>query len=877
MMYANLLLTEKNKWIGLLMNKQKHKKSHFFHAKGLFSDLNSFNELENRISKLPIEKRGDAFEVFAEAYFNTQKIHLAKEIWPDSEIPQSLRNQLGLPSTDKGIDGVFQSHDGQYHAYQVKYRTNRLNLTWEELSTFMGLSDKSDKRVLFTNSSDIPDLMNARIDFYSIKGNDLDKLEPADFKAIEGWFSSDIIIREKKSPFPHQSEAISDILEEFKASDRATAIMACGSGKTLVALWAAEKKDSQTILVLLPSLALVRQTLHDWAKENSWDDFNYLCVCSDATVIKGIDETVLHQHDLDFPVTTQREVVQQFFHNKNSSRKIIFSTYQSCKIVAEAMPKSFVFDLAIFDEAHKTASREGANYAFALQDNNLPIKKRLFLTATPRHYNVNKKDKEGESRLVYSMDDETTYGRVAHQLSFRRAVEKDLICAYKVIVSVVTSEEVNRELLKHGEVVVGGDVIKAQRMANIIAVQSAIEKYGIKKIFSFHNSVNAAKSFTSNKNEGIGAYLKEFVSLHVNGKMSTSVRENLLKEFKESENAIISNARCLTEGVNVPEVNMVAFVSPKKSSVDIVQAAGRAMRKPPGKKFGYILIPLFIQLAEDEKLEEALEKTKFQTVWDVLQSLQEHDESLVEIIGQMREAIGRTGGFDDSRLREKIEFIGPELQLPVLRNSIITKIVDRLGVSWDERFGELVKFKEENGHCNVPNRYDKNPSLGSWVSKQRQDYKKKGLTQDRIDKLNAIGFDWNRDMQWDIQWDNKFAELVKFKEENDHCNVPGRYDKNPSLGSWVSAQRQDYKKKGLTQDRIDRLNAIGFDWNRDMQWDNKFAELVKFKEENDHCNVPLRFPKIGKWVRVQRQNFKKKKLTFERETKLNKIGFSWKN
>ncbi len=522
--------------------KPQHKKSHFFYTKGLFTALNSFSELENRISKLPIEERGDAFEVFAEAYFNTQKIHQAKEVWPDSVVPQTLRNQLGLPSTDKGIDGVFLSHNGQYHAYQVKYRSYRSNLAWEELSTFMGLSDKSDQRVLFTNSNDISSVMNARTDFYSIKRNDLDKLEQADFKAIENWFSSGLVLREKKSPLLHQSEAISDILEEFKANDRATVIMACGSGKTLVALWAAEKKDAHTILVLLPSLALVRQTLHDWAKENSWDDFNYLCVCSDATVIKGIDETVLRQHDLDFPVTTQREVVQQFLNNKNSSRKIIFSTYQSCQIVAEAMPKGFVFDLAIFDEAHKTASREGANYAFALQDTNLPIKKRLFLTATPRHYNVNKRDKEGEQRLVYSMDDETTYGRVAHQLSFRGAVEKDLICDYKVIVSVVTSEEVNRELLKRGEVIVDGDVIKAQRMANIIAAQNAIEKYGIKKIFSFHNSVNAAKSFTSNKNEGIGAYLKEFVSLHVNGEMSTSMRDNLLKEFKESERAIISNA-----------------------------------------------------------------------------------------------------------------------------------------------------------------------------------------------------------------------------------------------------------------------------------------------------------------------------------------------
>ena len=151
----------------------------------------------------------------------------------------------------------------------------------------------------------------------------------------------------------------------------------------------------------------------------------------------------------------------------------------------------------------------------------------------------------------------------------------------------------------------------------------------------------------------------------------------------------MSNARCLTEGVDVPAVDMVAFISPKKSQIDIVQATGRAMRKSEGKEYGYILIPIFLELASGENIEQALEKTQFDDIWNVLQTLQEHDESLFEIISQMREEIGRTGGFDDSRLREKLEFLGPEVQLSVLRNAITTKIVERLGSTWDERFGEL--------------------------------------------------------------------------------------------------------------------------------------------------------------------------------------------
>ncbi len=856
--------------------KSKHKKSNYFLDKGIFANLNSFMELENRISNLPEKERGAAFEVFAEAYLKTQSFTQAQNVWPDNDIPQKIRHKLGLPPADMGIDGVFNTHNDEYHAYQVKYRTNRLSLSWDELSTFMGLSDKSDKRVLFTNSNDISSVMDVRANFYSIKGNDLDKLDLVDFRAIETWLASGKVSREKKSPRPHQIEAINNILEELNKKNRVTAVMACATGKTLVALWVAEKKESKTILVLLPSLALVRQTLHDWAKENSWDKFNYLCVCSDLTVTNSEDGIILNQHELDFSVTTQKEDIEIYLKNQIVLPKIIFSTYQSCQIVAQAMPHEFSFDLAIFDEAHKTASREDSNYAFALQDKNLSIKKRLFLTATPRHYDINQKDKEGEQRLVYSMDDEEAYGKIAYKLSFRKAVQLDLICDYKIIISIIDSAMIDRELIKQGEVVVKGDVIKAQRIANILAIQNAVEKYEIKKIFSFHNSVASAKSFTTNTNEGIGAYLEDFTTFHINGEMPTGKRSNLLKEFEQSSKSIISNARCLTEGVNVPAVDMVAFVSPKKSQIDIVQAAGRAMRKADNKKFGYIFIPLFMQIAEDESIEEAIDKTKFDTVWDVLQAMQEQDESLVEIISQMREELGKTLGYNDNRLRERIEILGPQVYISELRRIITSRIIDKLGLTWDERFGELLKFKELNSHCNVPLRYPENPALGKWISAQRVKYKKKSISQDQIDKLEAIDFCWDL---FDEYWEIMFAELNKFKESNSYCNVPLRYPENPALGLWVCAQRKRYKKKIISQDQIDKLEAIDFCWDPfDENWQAMFAELNKFKEANSHCNVPRGYPdnpSLGLWVSAQRQKYKKKSISQDQIDKLEAIDFCW--
>ncbi|KKQ10928.1 MAG: Type III restriction protein res subunit, partial [candidate division TM6 bacterium GW2011_GWF2_36_6] len=844
--------------------KPKHKKAHFFINKGLFANLSSFSELETRISNLPKTERGNAFEVFAEAYFNTKGLHQAQEVWPEKDLPESLREKLGI-ATDAGVDGVIKTSTGLYKAYQVKFRSNRPALTWDNdrLGNFFGQTDRVDGRILFTNSNDLSHITETRTDFYSVRGNDLDRLDHSDFQEIENFLKVIPFVQEKKSPWPHQKEAINDILNEFKEKDRTIAHMACASGKTLVAMWVAEKMNIQNILVLLPSLALVRQTLHDWDKENRWDKFNPLCVCSDVTVTKGEDEIILKRHELDFPVTTDENKIESFIQNQNFSQKIIFSTYQSCKEVAKAMPHGFSFDLAIFDEAHKTAGREGTNFTYALKDENISITKRLFLTATPRHVNVNKKDKEGNSKPVFSMDNPAVYGRICHKLSFADAAKQKIICKYKIVISVV-SEEVDRELLKHGIVNIKDDPIKAQRAANLLALTNAVKRYGVKRIFTFHNSVKAAKSFTSNSSEGISTFLDSFDLFHVSGEMTTSKRDQRIKKFGKAPKAIMSNARCLTEGVDLPAVDMVAFISPKRSQIDIIQATGRAMRKSEGKEYGYILIPIFLELASGENLEQAFEKTQFDDIWNVLQTLQEHDESLFEIISQMREDIGRTGGFDDSRLREKIEFLAPEVQLLVLKNAITTKIVEKLGSTWDERFGELCKFKEKNRDCNVPKDYAKNPSLGIWVDGQRGKYKNKKLSSDKIKKLEGIEFNWDPN---GTRWEKGFAKLCEYKNTHDDCMVPSTY-KDKTLATWVTRQRTLYNQDKLSPKCINLLINIGFVFEPDdAAWQEQFSRLCQFKEVNNNANVPQKYPKdleLGRWVTTQRAQFKKENLSQER-------------
>jgi superfamily II DNA or RNA helicase len=856
-----------------------HPKAAFFVRQNLFSGVEKFTEIEERISALLDEKsRGDAFEVFAEAYLATQRKYDSANAWPLSAVPSETLQLLALRSHDCGVDGIFKTLLGHFSAYQVKFRSNRPSLTWRELSTFMGLADSQQirSRVLITNCDDLPSILNDRQGFFCIRGSDLDRLEAQDFRAIEAWLADTEFVAAKKQPRPHQSRALDSLIPAFEKQDRVTAIMACGTGKTLVALWVAEKLQARRILVLLPSLALLRQVLHEWLRESSLHDIAYLCVCSDPTVKDGVDSISTLQSDLDFEVSTESSRVRVFLDAAFNGTKIIFSTYQSASVVGEALNSGESFDFAVFDEAHKTAGREGRNFAFALDDARLPIRKRFFLTATPRHYNPLDRDREGEAKLVLSMDNPAVYGEQAFKLTFAEAARLGIICRYKVLISVITSDEVNNELLTRGEVLVNGETIRAREIANHIALRNAVKSHGTRHIFTFHRTVRDAWDFVEPR-QGIGGYLEDFSLFHVNGNMSAAQRERVMRDFRDCERGLISNARCLTEGVDVPAVDMVAFLSPRRSLVDIVQAIGRAMRTSPttGKEFGYVLVPLFIDIAQGESIEDAVARAQFDEVWDVIQTLQEQDEALAELIQQMAESKGRTGKFDASGL-EMIEFCGENIALDALINSVSVRVFDELFGNWDVRYGELIQFKAEHGHCRVPQKkHLENKGLGLWVSHQRRYYASNNLAPDRIAKLEDLGFEWNA---IDADWLKNFAALHEYFLEHGNSRVPTTYKPNFKLGGWVAKQRKSYRDGELSCERISKLEAIHFEWEPySSDWFKMFDLLKGFYSEHGHCRLPDNFgnKKLNSWMATQRQCLGKSKLPAEKIDMLDSIKFEW--
>lgn len=874
------------------MSNPLHPKSKEFFNTGLYSGLNSFEELEKRIAALDSDKlKGDCFEVFAEAYLATQRQHDAEKIWPLCTAPLDVLQKLRLTEKDYGVDGVFRTLLGHHNAYQVKFRSGRTPLTWRELSTFIGLADSPHirSRILITNCDDLPAVLNERQGFFCIRGSDLDRLEAEDFRAIEAWLAESAFELPKKTPLPHQSEALSALVPALQENDRVSAIMACGTGKTLVALWTAEQLKATKILVLLPSLALLRQTLHEWLHETSLTALAYLCVCSDPSVKEGIDMLATHQSDLDFEVSTDANKVREFLDTPFAGVKVIFSTYQSAQVVGKAMKPEERFDLGIFDEAHKTAGREGRNFGFALDDANLPVQKRLFVTATPRHYNPHKRDQEGEAQVVFSMDNPEVYGPQAHRLTFGEAARRDIICNYKVIISVITSEMVTNELLSRGEVIVNGDPVRARQVANQIALRDAVEKYGVKKIFTFHKTVNSAASFVDEGSEGIRTHLPDFKSYHVNGDMPTARRERVMREFSEATNAVMSNARCLTEGVDVPAVDMVAFLSPRRSRVDIVQATGRAMRRSPGKTVGYVLLPLYVELAVGESVEDAVSRADFDEVWDVLQSLQEQDEVLAELIRNLGEQKGQGKGFDDRGFSDHIDFGGTHLSLESLRTAVTTRCLDNLYSSWDRWLGKLKAFKERFGHCNVEAGWTEEPGLAGWVSAQRAWRNKGSLSDERIRRLSEIGFVWDwQTVRADETWSMWLEKLCSFKERYGHSNVEAGWKEDPALSQWVVRQRVRKKKGALSDDQVRRLDEIGFVWDfqslkSQETWMKWYRELENYALEHGNPHVKRTYSKnkkLANWVWIQRQRredtYKESEpLKQEQIDLLDKLGFRW--
>ena len=400
------------------------------------------------------------------------------------------------------------------------------------------------------------------------------------------------------------------------------------------------------------------------------------------------------------PVTTDPHDIAAFLRRRSGPR-VVFSTYQSSPQIAAAFAHGRVpaFDLVIADEAHRVAGIESSDFATVLDETAIKARRRLFMTATPRYFTGRVLKAAQEADLeVASMDDPSKFGTVFHRLTFGEAIKRNLLTDYQVAV-VGVDNDTYREWAEKGTLVTrdGKKITDARTLAGQIGLAKAMRKYDLRRSISFHSRVSRAREFAAEMPEVIAwmpARQRPKGALwarHASGEMSAGERHVLLQHLSrldDGERGLLTNARCLSEGVDVPTLDGVAFIDPRRSEVDIVQAVGRAIRKSEGKTVGTIVIPVFIDTDTDPEV--ALNDSSFKPVWDVIQALRAHDEELGEHLDSLRREMGRTGGVP--KLPDKIH-----LDLPVkvgadFADAFDVRLLQKTSASWEFWMGLMDSF-----------------------------------------------------------------------------------------------------------------------------------------------------------------------------------------
>ncbi|WP_414662194.1 DEAD/DEAH box helicase [Horticoccus sp. 23ND18S-11] len=628
---------------------------------------------------------GDRFERLMCRYFELDPIYQDRfsRVWMWNDFPH--KGKVG----DVGIDIVAEERaTNEFCAIQCKFYLPDHTLAKEDIDSFFTAAGKT----LFTSCMIVSTtdrwgknaehaLANQSKPVTRLRVQDLDS-SPIDWSKFDLKRPQDLTVRKRKTPRDHQKAALKDVVDGLTAADRGKLVMACGTGKTFTSLCIAERLAPQGhVLFLVPSLSLLSQSLREWTAEAT-QPLHSLAVCSDANIgkkhTKGDDDQAdITTHDLAFPATTSpRQIVRHYEATHAVARKkaapaqmtVVFSTYQSIQAVADAQKAGLPdFDLIICDEAHRTTgvtlSGDDESHFVKIHDATfIRGKKRLYMTATPRIYSDDTKGraKDADAELC-SMDDAAIFGAELHRLGFGEAVSKGLLSDYKVLVLAVDEKYVSKTF--QGQIADANnelnldDAVKitgcwnglAKRVDRATAAEADLEgdTGPMRRAVAFSRSIKDSKAFTEKFAQLIEAYriahpdeenLLDCKLDHVDGTFN-ALRRNACLDWLKTDAPdhtcrILSNARCLSEGVDVPALDAVLFLNPRNSVIDVVQSVGRVMRRADGKKYGYIILP--IGIPADMAPEEALkDNEKYKVVWQVLQALRAHDDRFNATVNQI--------------------------------------------------------------------------------------------------------------------------------------------------------------------------------------------------------------------------------------------------
>ncbi|MCR4995193.1 MAG: DEAD/DEAH box helicase family protein [Bacteroidales bacterium] len=665
---------------------------------------------EIRLKSMTEREKGTDFERLMKLWFLTDPRYSELEkVWLWEEFP--CRKEFG--GKDLGIDLVARTEYGDYWAIQCKCYAEDAQIDKGAVDSFLANASRTFTDPETFQTKEFSNLIwvqttlkrwgpNAEAaiqglskPFNRISLYDLE-ISVVDWEKLKKGLYGDKAKLPGKQPRPHQLIAMSKAYEYFvtQGHDRGKLIMACGTGKTYTALKIMEQNTPKDgfVLFLVPSIALLGQTLNAWMADKQ-DDLRAVCVCSDAKVTREMheaDDEDASVVDLAVPATTDtRKILRQLKkYDKEQNRTVIFSTYQSIDVVKEAIDlyKREV-DLIICDEAHRTTgailkNREESNFTKVHNNDFIKAAKRLYMTATPRLYSANVKVKAKENEnidVLCSMDDEQIYGQEFHRLTFNEAVSQGLLADYKVLVLTVSEEDIPETIRTHikekynrakekerlselnfddATKLIGCINGLSKRIKGDEGITKEQDPMIMRRAVAFCQTINPSKSNPSFASTNLAKYFgaisqeykstlredeyKEVVNVkakHIDGGMDANTRNEKIAWLKQeaedpNECRVLCNVRCLSEGVDVPALDAVLFLSPRNSEVEVVQSVGRVMRSFKGKKYGYIIIPVIVP--NDVKPEEALnDNERFKVVWDILNALRSHDENFNAHVNQI--------------------------------------------------------------------------------------------------------------------------------------------------------------------------------------------------------------------------------------------------
>ena len=718
----------------------------------------TFDDVLAKIRSEARNKRdlGDRFEKITRDFLVTateyKTLYSKVWLWKDWEHKYEISD-----GRDIGVDLVAEEVDGGLCAIQCKCYDDEGNLSYKAISTFFSTAEmieKTLKRKVNTILVYTGDRTTAIAD-KAIRINHCHVIDQNTFRnssVIWDKFPK-MVVKKPHELKPHQERAFNDVVTKMDSEDRGKMIMACGTGKTFTALRIAEEcvGEGGTVLYLVPSISLVAQTIREWS-QNAKISHRYAAVCSDRTVGSEEDGDI---SEIAVPPTTDVKILRSRFSRiPKNAMGVVFSTYHSIDVARRAIDGHF--DLVICDEAHRTTgakrdlTKDPSHFTRVHDAEYVKAKKRLYMTATPRVYGEAViKDK---ANVVHSMDDESVFGKCWHLYSFGNAVDERQLADFKVRVPVLKEEDIGRYVDEsiNDEDRTAGTIDERVLLAAVwhaLNYDNKVRQPLLKRVISFSNKIQASKQFagtydgkaptqdeeqykkerTAREDEDrieqdrsfentVDEYERKSDSKtgncvtvrHIDGGMRSSIRGAKLRWLRNdsddpNECRILSNARCLSEGVDVPALDAVIFLQPRKSQIDVVQSVGRVMRKAEGKNYGYVILPVIIPAGMT--WEQSLHDNRpWRAVWQVINALRSHNPKLTDDINKAKLNVTSDKGSSDPPRNVEIIWMGSHRDANTeheMFGQLMTTMVKKIGTRsyFDDQARDLGrKAKEIRGH-----------------------------------------------------------------------------------------------------------------------------------------------------------------------------------